>query len=102
MNYYNNNRDKAVVKMRIRAKCRYDKDPSNAKFQATMRKRHIKIATPPWSDRKELRRIYRECPKGQHVDHIIPLRAKNVCGLHVPYNLQYLSAEDNMHKHNRL
>jgi len=57
--------------------------------------------TPKWADQSKIIEIYKNCPKGYHVDHIIPLRAKNVSGLHVHYNLQYLPAIENMRKNNR-
>ena len=37
-----------------------------------------------------------------HLDHIIPLQSKNVCGLHVWNNFQLLPASENIRKSNKL
>jgi len=52
--------------------------------------------------RKEVRDFYKNRPKGYEVDHIIPISNKIVCGLHVPWNLQYLTPEENRSKGNKL
>ena len=61
-------------------------------------------ATPKWLTKdqiKEIEMIYINRPEGCHVDHIIPLRGDGVCGLHVPWNLQYLSSGENLRKNKR-
>lgn len=51
----------------------------------------------------EIDGMYQFCRifKGFEVDHIIPLNGKNVSGLHVPANLQVLTAIENRKKGNK-
>lgn len=58
-------------------------------------------ATPSWANLDIIKRIYECCPEDCHVDHIVPLQGANVCGLHVEYNLQYLTVEENLAKGNK-
>ena len=66
-------------------------------------RRSLKLkATPKWANLNKIKQFYLNCPKGYHVDHIVPLQGKNICGLHVENNLQYLSAKDNIIKSNKV
>ena len=70
------------------------------------RRKDVKGRTPPWVDPSAILAVYANCPKGLHVDHIIPLKGvidgRLVSGLHVPWNLQYLDPSENLKKYNRI
>jgi hypothetical protein len=64
-------------------------------------------ATPKWLTQEQHRQITElyelaALMDGWHVDHIVPLRGRNVCGLHVPWTLQLLPPNLNISKGNRL
>ena len=74
---------------------------------ATRRVRELS-ATVSFGDPEKIKAVYLEAARltsetgtPHHVDHIVPLRGKNVCGLHVEWNLQPLPAQENIKKSNR-
>ena len=69
---------------------------------AAKKEKRIRIATPPWADTRATEAFRDACPPGYHSDHIIPIKGKNVCGLHVLENLQYLPAQENLLKSNKV
>lgn len=87
------------------------KHKSRVYARAALRRAAKLRATPPWlSDehKAQMREAYdlavlasEALGEPFHVDHIRPLRAKNSCGLHVPWNLRVIRAIDNLTKGNR-
>ena len=117
--YYEQNKEKVIErakKQAIEDKRKYKKvwkqaNPEEVKASQNDRRRRHKNATPAWltdADKREIRRIYREAISRTArmgvvyvVDHVIPLRGKTVCGLHVPTNLAVITAEENYRKTNK-
>lgn len=68
----------------------------------------LMAATPRWVDRKAIAAIYSKCKQRtieagvvHHVDHIVPPQGEAVSGLHVHWNLQIITAVQNLSKSNR-
>lgn len=76
-------------------------NPGKMRAKNARRRANLLRATPAWVDHEILEFIYSECPAGWHVDHVHPLKGRNSCGLHVPWNLQYLPAALNLRKSNK-
>jgi len=67
-----------------------------------------RMATPKFADLNKIKEIYKQATELQkttgkkfHVDHIVPIKGKIVCGLHVEWNLQILPARENIVKGNK-
>lgn len=105
--YRSENRE--VCNSRIKSWAERNPDRLRAK-DARRRGRELK-AQPLWltdKQKQEIDDIYnlaRDCElvsgEKYHVDHIVPLQGKTVCGLHVPWNLQVLPASVNIGKSNK-
>jgi hypothetical protein len=77
-------------------------NPNFIKTHSAKRRASQLNATPKFADLNKIKEIYKNCPKGYVVDHIVPLQGKEVCGLHVEWNLQYLTPSQNSSKSNKL
>lgn len=99
-------------KKKCKANCSaewHKNNPHAVAAHAAARRARKRQAQPPWVDPAELKmphidaeRLTRETGIPHHVDHIVPLGGKNVCGLHVPWNLRVIPANENLSKGNRL
>lgn len=98
--YYSENKEKEKIYGKL-----WDKNnPDKRRYGYAKRRALKKLAMPKWLTDEQvskIKEIYKNCPDGFHVDHIIPLQGKIVCGLHVPENLQYLTKKENLSKGNK-
>lgn len=77
-------------------------NPEVFAFYSANRKALKLLATPSWADNELMELVYAEAEhRGLVVDHFVPLQGVNVCGLHVYYNTQLLTKEQNSIKSNK-
>lgn len=112
LQYYERNRERLLDKARnwhreqnYQTSERWRLNNKSKAAAGTARYRALKNkATPAWltaEQHQEIQLIYdRAAELGLFVDHIVPLRGKIVCGLHVPWNLQMLTRSANSKKSN--
>ena len=112
--FYENNKDRIISNIKVWRAKNLDKTRS---YEKTWRKANLparnaaaadyrarkQSATPKWvtaEHKEQIRQFYKNCPKGYHVDHEIPICSDIVCGLHVIWNLKYLPELQNEAKGN--
>ena len=89
----------------------YAKNNPEAICMKVAKRRAAKYQSTPMAltdvDKLHIRCIYqlaqmrtKESGQEWHVDHIVPLRNKKVCGLHTPWNLQVIPKMENLKKKN--
>lgn len=104
--WYEKNKQKNAENARKYAK----ENPGWKASHCAKRRSRKLLACPSWLTQeqlkeieifyKEAKRLFKETGIPHHVDHIVPLQGKRVSGLHVPWNLQVLTASANSRKNN--
>lgn len=117
--YYNENKEKKKEylkqwyqrnkeKVLNRSKNHYKQNKEYYTTKEAKRRAYKLKATPSWADKEAIKSWYvlakmldKTFNEKHHVDHIVPLKNEKVCGLHVEYNLQILTATENLTKGNK-
>lgn len=118
--WYQNNKAKVIAaaqtrpaeQLRAYRNAWKENNKTQIRADTKARRRKHREATPKWLSRKqrsEIRQLYQiaitmtQTTGEQYVvDHIVPLRSDEVCGLHVPWNLRVITQEENLKKSNKL
>lgn len=118
--YYEKNRDAVIARAAARSPSEVrqykdkhkERNPEYYKALTSVRKRRHRNATPKWLGSQEkvaMRQLYLKAQELTKltgvryvVDHIVPLINPEVCGLHVPWNLQIMTQEENLKKSNKI
>lgn len=104
--YYNKNKDSILAYLKYWR----DSNPDKVARGRLDRVKNVRRAIPPWTTDKmveDIKMVYlhaKDCAITSgceyEVDHIVPIKGKTVCGLHVPWNLQVLPKDINRSKTN--
>jgi hypothetical protein len=90
-------------------KAEYERNKTAYFLRAAERRATKTSRTPEWADQEVIAEYYKAAKAFNryfgagtfHVDHIVPLKSKKVCGLHTDANLQMLLSSENLAKNNR-
>tara|TARA_R100000687_G_C6413981_1_gene147745 strand:- start:298 stop:879 length:582 start_codon:yes stop_codon:yes gene_type:complete len=112
LDYYEKNKSRISERKRAsheknpKIREKYYQDNKSEHLARAVARKISKIERTLPGHEKEIMAIYaeavdkRDSGEDVHVDHIVPLQAKLVSGLHVPWNLQIISAKENLIKNN--
>ena len=110
--WYYANKEYALNRNKLGSERWRKANPDKHCARQNLRRANKLKATPMWLT--ELQKVQIACKysvaamlsknteEQYHVDHIVPLKGKTVCGLHVPWNLQVIPAVENLRKSNKI
>ena len=117
--YYQENKEIVIIKAMGRDNAQRQQyrnnwkknNPDSVKIDTNNRRRRHKNASPPWltqEHKAQIKNLYKDALVATRVtgvqyvvDHEIPIRSSDVCGLHVPWNLRVITQEENLKKSNK-
>jgi len=112
LDWYYKNYEYALQKNKINSELWRKANPDKHCARQNKRRALKLNATPAWLTESQnlhiqckyslAQMLSRETGIPHHVDHIVPLKGKTVCGLHVAWNLQVIPATENLRKSNKV